>query len=105
MPRVLIVEDSTMMSDLICKHLDKYTEFIYNVATTYDEAKILLTRYRYDFAITDLHLPDANDGQIIALVNKHNISPIIFTGDIDDEFSVMSDEVTLIARVIEKVEL
>jgi len=40
---------------------------------------------RYEYALVDLHLPDAADGQVVTLVNKYGIAPIIFTADFDEE--------------------
>jgi len=85
MSRVLIVEDSKMLCNIMKELLEKFTNFEYDIAQTYKETESLLGTHTYDFAITDLHLPDANDGQVVALVNRFDIAPIIFTADISDE--------------------
>lgn len=82
--RVLIVEDSQMLCRILSELMDRYTNFHYDIAATYAEAEALLQQHTYDFAVTDLHLPDANDGQIVALVNRYEIAPIIFTADMDE---------------------
>ena len=85
MSRVLIVEDSAMLCKIMRELLEKFTRFDFDIATTYKEAETLLHEHTYDFSIVDLHLPDANDGQVVALVNRHDISPIIFTADFNEE--------------------
>ena len=85
MSRVLIVEDSAMLCKIMRELLEKFTPFTFDIAMTYKEAEDLLQKHIYDYAIVDLHLPDANDGKIVALVNRHDISPIIFTADLSEE--------------------
>lgn len=84
MIRVLIVEDSAMLCRILSDLMDQYTSFHYDIAYTYGQAEALLQTHTYDFALTDLHLPDANDGQIVALVNRYDLAPIIFTADMNE---------------------
>ena len=85
MEHVLIIEDSKMLCKIMHDILDKFTNFKYDFANTYTEAQELLQKQAYDYSIVDLNLPDAHSGQSVALVNRYNISPIIFTGMLNDE--------------------
>lgn len=91
-----------MLSKIMLDLLYKYTSFKVDMAESYEEAQQYLKRYRYDFAVTDLHLPDANEGQIIPLVNRHNIAPIIFTGDIDEEFRETFESANIVDYVLKE---
>ena len=86
MARLLIVEDSSMLCNIFDELLQKYTSFDYKIAKTYEEAKNLLQKNRYEFAVADMNLPDAKHGEIISLLNKHNVAPIVFTGILDEDF-------------------
>ena len=86
MAKLLIIEDSKMLCGIFEGLLSKYTEFNFTIANTYAEAKQYLKETRYEFAVADMNLPDAHNGEIIALLNKHNIAPIVFTGIFDEEF-------------------
>jgi len=102
MSRVLIVEDSKMLCKIMRELLEKFTPFDFDFAMTYKEAEQLLKTYRYDFSIVDLHLPDANDGQIVALVNKHDISPIIFTADLNEELREAFESSNIIDYILKE---
>lgn len=86
MGKLLIVEDSQMLCRVFEDLLKKYTNFTFDIATTYQEAETFLHNTRYEFAVADMHLPDAHSGEIISLLNKHNIAPIVFTGIFDEDF-------------------
>ena len=86
MARLLIVEDSKMLCNVFKQLLSSYTEFDFDIAETYAQAKKFLTTTRYEFAVADMNLPDAKSGEIIALLNRHNIAPIVFTGNFSEEF-------------------
>lgn len=86
MANLLIIEDSKMLCNIFDNLLSKYTEFDYDIVETYTQAKQHISKKRYEFAVADMNLPDAKHGEIIALLNKHNIAPIVFTGILDEEF-------------------
>jgi len=86
MSKLLIVQESTIVKALFTELLDKSSEFEYDIAGSYAEAQTLLKRARYEFAVVERTLKDAGDGKIIALCNKHNIAPFVFTKDVDEDF-------------------
>lgn len=86
MSKLLIIEDSKMLCKIFDELLTKYTDFDFDIAQTYQEAKNFVKKTRYEFAVADMNLPDANSGEIIPLLNKYNIAPIVFTGIFDEAF-------------------
>lgn len=86
MPRLLIAENSAIVRGVFKKLLDDDGGYDYNLAGTYAEVKVLLETKRYEYAVVDRVLKDAPNGEIIALFNKHNISPLVFTTEIDEHF-------------------
>ena len=85
MAKLLIVESDTKLQEIFTELLT-YSDFDYDIVSSYKEAQLLLKRWRYEFAITDLELIDSADGQIISLFNRHNVAPIIFAQEIDEDF-------------------
>ena len=86
MSKLLIIEDSKMLCKIFTDLLTKYTTFDFDIAQTFAEAKSFISKSRYEFAVADMNLPDATSGEIIPLLNKHNIAPIVFTGIFDESF-------------------
>lgn len=86
MAKLLVVEGSVIVRGVFKELLDKHTDFDYNLVATYAEAKELLVQSRYEFAVVERNLEDAPKGEIIALFNKHNIAPLVFTKEIDEVF-------------------
>ncbi len=84
MGKVLIIEDSKMLCKVFEELLQKYTNFKFDIAQTYAQAQQFLSLSHYDFAVADLNLPDAKKGEIVSLLNRNNIAPIIFTGMFDE---------------------
>lgn len=86
MARILIVEESHIYSNMLQGLLKQHTDFNFDFAFNYSEVQRLLKQFRYDFAVADLRLDDAPHGQIITLLNRHNIAPIILLDAIDEDF-------------------
>jgi len=86
MAKLLVVQESIIVGSLFKKLLNLRNDFEYDLVNTYDEAKVLLGKSRYEFAVVERILSDAPNGEIIALFNKHNIAPLVFTKDVDEDF-------------------
>jgi putative two-component system response regulator len=86
MSKLLIIEDSEMLCSVFERLLNKYTDFDFTIAKTYAQAQVYLRSKKYRLAVADMNLPDAENGEIIALLNMYNIAPIVFTGIFDEEF-------------------
>ncbi len=81
--RILVVEDSKVVSrilqHLIAQALDCEVDFAEDMAS----AKQLLEQREYFVAITDLNLPDAQEGEIVKLVLSKQSPCIVLTGSLD----------------------
>jgi len=86
MSKLLIVEDSIIVQAIFKKLLTPLSEFDYDLASSYAEAKELLSKSRYEFCVCERSLKDAKHGEVIALLNKHNLAPIVFTSEINEDF-------------------
>ena len=86
MSKLLIVEDSIIVQAVFKKLLDEINNFDYDLVSSYDEAKKLLSSRRYEYAVVEHILKDAPNGEIIALFNKHHLAPLVFTKTIDEDF-------------------
>ena len=86
MAKLLIVDESVVVCSIFDKLLQKEQGFNFDIVSNYEDAKILLNKYRYEYSVVSRTLPDAREGEIIALLNKHNVAPIVFTQDLDEEF-------------------
>jgi len=86
MSKLLIVEDSIIVQAIFKELLDEIALFSYDFASTYEEAKKLLSARRYEFVVAERVLKDAKHGEIIPLLNKHNLAPIVFTNHVDEDF-------------------
>jgi len=86
MSKLLIVEDSIIVQAVFKKLLDEINNFDYDLVSSYAEAKKLLSKRRYEYAVVEHILKDAPHGEIIALFNKHHLAPLVFTKTIDEDF-------------------
>jgi len=85
MSKLLIVEESTILCGIYKKLLEKDGGFNFDIVQSYEKAKECLHKYRYEFSVVSRTLPDANHGEVIALLNKHNVAPIVYTTSIDED--------------------
>ncbi|MBL4729969.1 MAG: response regulator [Sulfurimonas sp.] len=86
MVKLLIVEASTILCGIFKRLLEQDAGFDYDIVHTYKEAQECLTKHNYEFSVVSRNLEDASNGEIIALLNKHNVSPIVYTTSIDEAF-------------------
>ena len=86
MAKLLVVEGSVIVRGVFKELLEKHTDFQYDLVSTYAVAKELLEKETYGYAVVERNLEDAPKGEIIALFNKHNIAPLVFTKEIDEIF-------------------
>ena len=75
MSKLLIVEDSIIVQAIFKDLLDSIDNFEYDLVSSYEEAKKLLSKRRYEYGVVERVLPDAPNGEIIALFNKHYLAP------------------------------
>lgn len=86
MSRLLIVEESAIVRGVFTKLLSDSKVFSYDIAASYKEAENFLSENKYDYGVVEHVLVDAPKGEIIALLNRHDIAPLVFTKEIDEEF-------------------
>jgi len=87
MRKYLLVEDSPIVVKII-QHIGKTdTDIPCDIATSFSEAKELLTKNgkdHYLVAVVDLNLPDAPNGEVVDYTIKQHIPTIVLTGNFDE---------------------
>jgi len=81
LPTVLVVEDQKSMALFIKQKLQNANfecEIINAFSKTEAEA-ILESHSKIDVCLSDLNLPDAANGEMVDVLNKHNITTVVFT--------------------------
>ncbi len=86
MIKLLVVEGSIIVRGVFKELLDKNTNFKYDIVATYSEAQELLKNKTYDIGVVERNLQDASKGEIIALLNKYAIAPLVFAKEVDEIF-------------------
>ncbi|QEP43954.1 diguanylate cyclase [Ectothiorhodospiraceae bacterium BW-2] len=85
--RVLVVDDSAAIRNLVEAHLREIEAPIEPLlAATMRECQVLLEQRGAESflcAILDLNLPDAAEGEVVSLVQQHEIPVIILTSSVD----------------------
>lgn len=83
--KLLVVEDSRPIARVI-KQIAEALNFEVTVATCLAEVEALLQDGKNDFfaATIDYALPDAHDGEAIAVVLSHGIPSVVLTGKLDE---------------------
>ncbi len=85
MKKVLIVDDSEMVLSLFRNELQYYKKADILYAKSNQEAMRIIREHAGDIhaAVLDYNLPDAPNGEVIALANSHNIPSVVLTGTLD----------------------
>lgn len=83
--RILLVEDSQVVSRIIRHLLLQELDCEVDVAVDLASAERLLAQQSYFVAITDLNLPDAPDGEVVNRVLSYNTPCIVVTGSLDGD--------------------
>jgi diguanylate cyclase (GGDEF)-like protein len=82
--KILLVEDNKALSKLMNKKLEMTLGATVAVAYTLEETRDILKDDReFDFALLDLNLPDAPNGEVVDYVLSYKIPSIVLTGNID----------------------
>lgn len=84
MAKLLIIEDSSLIRKVIrhvaMERLDCEFEFAEDLA----QAKIMMAENDYFLALSDLHLPDAPNGEIISYTLEQGLSTIVLTASMNE---------------------
>lgn len=86
MQRILVVEDNKALAKLIAKKISFELEMEVDVAYSFAEAKLFLSRYSYFLTLLDINLPDAPNGEVIDYSIEKKNHVIVLSGNIDKEF-------------------
>ena len=100
MPKLLIVEESTILCGIFKRLLEQDAGFAFDIVQSYEKAKEYLAKYRYEFSVVSRSLPDASHGEIIALLNKHNVAPIVYTTTIDEDFIESFESANIVEYIL-----
>lgn len=81
--KVLVVEDSRTVIDVLRKYLVQELGDCIEIAMNFAEAKALLAQNpgRFFVAILDLYLPDAQDGEVVDYAISLGVPPIILSAE------------------------
>lgn len=86
MKKILIVDDSISLLNMLQERILKRFNITILTATSYKEAlKHILTHKDIHVSILDLNLPDVKKGKIVDFAIGKNIPSIVLTGDVDKE--------------------
>ena len=100
MSKLLIVEEGTILCGIFKRLLEQDGGFSYDIVKSYEEAKSQLGKYRYEFSVVSRTLPDASHGEVIALLNKHNVSPIVYATSIDEDFIESFESANIVEYIL-----
>ena len=100
MSKLLIVEESTILCGIFKRLLNQDGGFEHNIVQTYKEAQECLSKNKYEFSVVSRTLLDANNGEVIALLNKYNIAPIVYTAKIDEGFMETFESANIIEYIL-----
>jgi len=84
--RIIVIEDNKTLAKLITLKLESALSMNVDIAYSLAEAELFTKKYGYNFAIVDLNLPDAPDGEIVDAMLSKGVPTIVLTGNIDKEF-------------------
>ncbi len=84
---VLIVEDSPAFSSVVQEAFERKHNYQILIANNYEQMLSILETHRDSIfaAVTDLILPDADDGDAAKLLIKNGIPSVAFTGNFSNE--------------------
>ena len=84
MQRVLVVEDSKVVQQVL-RHLSAhYLDVAIDFAWSLAQGKEFIAKHQYTLALVDLTLPDAMDGEVVKYTLEHEIPTVVLTSTIDE---------------------
>jgi len=86
MKKVLMIEDSLSLYQIINKEMDEKLGVQLTHAGSFKQAEELLSSKRDEFflCLTGLSLPDAENGEILDLIREYQMPVIVFTGNFSE---------------------
>ena len=86
MQRVLVVEDSKVVQQVLRHLSSQYIHAEIDFALSLEETQEYLSNNQYTLALVDLTLPDAYDGEVVELTLKEQVPTVVLTSKIDEYF-------------------
>ncbi len=85
--RILIVDDSATVGMVVKNAVSSVVNMPVDLARSLAACNQLLAAHpnKYQVAVVDLSLPDAQDGEAVDMVLSHGIATIVLTGSLDSE--------------------
>ncbi len=84
MQRVLFVEDSKVVQQVL-RHLSAhYLNVAVDFAWSLAQAKEFVAKHEYTLALVDLTLPDAPNGEVVKYTLEQNVPTVVLTSKIDE---------------------
>lgn len=95
---VLLLQSDKHVAEKFSEHLENSWNAEIHVARTFEQAKTLLKKHRHEYLVSvcDLHLPDASEEDILALLEKANVKCIALTRSADKKFAEIMSKPMLV---------
>lgn len=117
MKNVLVIDDSKVILAIVKEEISQVSEANIITGESYKEAQKLIEENEFHVAVLDVHLPDADNGEVIDLALEHDIPVIVLSGGMNQvtkdivlkkniiEYIAKSDPVTVgyVASVVKRV--
>ncbi|MBF0540073.1 MAG: diguanylate cyclase [Nitrospirae bacterium] len=102
--KILLVEDSPVLTRVLVRAIHNSEMFLVVHAMNYKEAQVILERESNDLflALLDIVLPDSKDGEIVDLVRSYNVPVIVFTSLFSDDMRDLMESKEIVDYVIKK---
>lgn len=84
MQRVLVVEDSKVVQQVLRHLTAHYLDVAVDFAWSLAEATSFIEKHKYTLALVDLTLPDAMNGEVVKYTLEQNIPTVVLTSKIDE---------------------
>jgi diguanylate cyclase (GGDEF)-like protein len=97
---ILIVEDSAALSALLRQRIERETAGRTFCCASLEQARMLLAGQKFTLALTGLNLPDAPNGEILALLAEYAVPTIVFTATCETETTVRYTERKIIDYIV-----
>jgi diguanylate cyclase (GGDEF)-like protein len=104
MNKVLLIEDSRTFAHFFIENIENLIKFDIEWADSYRSAKEILEERSSEFfiGIVDIHLPDAEEGKAIDLVESKNLPVVVITSDYSEKLSKMCWDKMVVDYVIKE---
>ena len=84
MQRVLVVEDSKVVQQVLRHLTTQYLDVAVDFAWSLNECEDYIEKHKYSLALVDLTLPDAPNGEVAKFTLSHAIPTVVLTSKIDE---------------------